>query len=266
MNIPAKGKLLAIGLAGVLAVGATGIVLAQDPGGDGEDLTPREHLRRDVRVVIGVHAIVEASGLDGTVFREGFAAGQTINEVLTANGLDPAAVKAEVLANLEDRLAARVADGGLEQAKADEILANAAVKLDELMASVPDGDGEHRHPVFKARLGLLESAAEFIGVEVDELVAELRETDGTVASVAEAHGVDVDALIDSMVADATIRINEAVANGDLDVERAEEITSGLEEKMTNFVNEGPRVRPHGGMRPFRGGEMPSEEQQEGPTS
>ena len=67
----------------------------------------------------------------------------------------------------------------------------------------------------------LETVAEAIGIEVDELQEAL--ADGqTIAEAAEANGADVDAVVDSLVAAAT--------------ERVEEMLAELPERMEDFVN------------------------------
>lgn len=86
-------------------------------------------------------------------------------------------------------------------------------------------------------------AAEAIGIEADELLAALRDGQ-TIAEVAEANGVEAQAVVDALVADATARIDARVAAGDLDAERAEEIKANLPERMTALVNgEHRRHRP-----------------------
>ena len=65
-------------------------------------------------------------------------------------------------------------------------------------------------------------AAEYLGLEVDDVKAALR--DGkTLATLAGEQDKSVDGLIDAMVAAATARIDEAVAEGDLDEAKAAEI-------------------------------------------
>ena len=235
-------KMAAIGAAALLAVGVTGVVLAQDPGTEAPAESRAHGPGRAVRAVIAVRNMIEASGLDASLFREGFRNGQSINDVLAANGGDSATVEAQALAELETKLAERVAAGDLDQARADEILANARERLANLMAHVPDGDHRGVFPRVRLGLGILESAAETIGITAADLAREVRETDGTIASVAEAHGVDPQVVIDAAVAKGSSRIDEAVANGRITAERGEEMTANLAGRVTRFVNENPPRR------------------------
>jgi len=95
----------------------------------------------------------------------------------------------------------------------------------------------------------LEAAAEALGMEVDELRDAL-EDGSTIADVAGERSVDVQAVIDAMVADATERIDQRVADGDLDADRAAELKEELPERITDLVNgEGPRGGPGFGRGP-----------------
>jgi hypothetical protein len=92
----------------------------------------------------------------------------------------------------------------------------------------------------------LEAAAEAIGIEPDALRAEL-EDGKTLAEVAQAHGVEVQALVDALVADANEHLDEAVANGRLTQEEADEKKANLQERITARVNgERPEGAPEGG--------------------
>lgn len=87
--------------------------------------------------------------------------------------------------------------------------------------------------------GGLTTAAETIGIEVDALRQAL--ADGkTIAEVASENRVEVQAVIDALVAEANTRIDEAVANGRITAEQAEEHRANAIGKITTFVNEGPQ--------------------------
>lgn len=78
-------------------------------------------------------------------------------------------------------------------------------------------------------------AAEALGMGEDELADAL--ADGSsIADVAGEREVDLQAVIEALVAAATVDIDQAVADGDLDAERAAELKEGLSERVTAFVN------------------------------
>jgi hypothetical protein len=80
-----------------------------------------------------------------------------------------------------------------------------------------------------------EAAAEAIGIEVEDLRTAL--ADGqTIAEVAEANGVAVEDVIAAMVAEAQEHLAEAVADGRIEQDRADEIGADLEARITDLVN------------------------------
>jgi hypothetical protein len=93
----------------------------------------------------------------------------------------------------------------------------------------------------------LDAAAEALNLSADDLRARLRDG-GTLAQVAQEQNVDVQAVIDAMVADATARIDQKVQEGDLTAEEANERKANLEERITRLVNEGPPERGGRGER------------------
>jgi hypothetical protein len=97
----------------------------------------------------------------------------------------------------------------------------------------------------------LETVAGFLGMEVDELAADLK--DG--ASIADIAGDDVEDVIDALVAEQEDRIDEAVANGRLSEEEAEEVRAAVTDRVVAMVNgEHPTDLKPFGMDHFHGRE------------
>ena len=70
----------------------------------------------------------------------------------------------------------------------------------------------------------------------DELREALEADDTSLADVAGEQGVEVDELVDALVAAAQERIAQAVEEGDLTQEQADERLADLEERVTARVN------------------------------
>jgi hypothetical protein len=87
----------------------------------------------------------------------------------------------------------------------------------------------------------LDAAATALGMTREELRAELDE-DTTIADVAEARNVDVQKVIDAMVADAKAHLAEKVAEGRLTQAEADAKAATLTERITQLVNEGKPAR------------------------
>jgi polyhydroxyalkanoate synthesis regulator phasin len=132
-----------------------------------------------------------------------------------------------------------VEDGTLTQDQADAV-------ADALRDARPDhfpgfGPWSGRGP-FAVGGSLLEEAADTIGIEVDDLLDAVRDGQ-TIAEVAEGEGVDPQTVIDAIVAQARERLDEAVADGRIDQEDADEHLADLDERITEFVNEGFAALP-----------------------
>jgi uncharacterized protein YidB (DUF937 family) len=152
------------------------------------------------------------------------------------------------------------ADKGVDvQTVVDALVADATKRLDEMKASLPermtelvnrtgwgehDGPGGHHHG---ARRIALDTAAKAIGISAADLRTAL-EGGSTVAEVATAHGVEVQTVVNALVAEATTRIDAAVADGRLDADRAAQIKAELPDRITARVNgedPGPGDGPFG---------------------
>ena len=94
----------------------------------------------------------------------------------------------------------------------------------------------------------LDAAAEALGLSVEDLRTALSEGQ-SLADVAAANGVDVQSVIDALVAEAQAHMAEKVAEGDLTQEEADERLATVTERITAMVNgERPEGPPEGGLR------------------
>ena len=244
MRLNGRTRLLTMGLAAALAIGTlgAGVAMAQDRGESPPGETEREyrHPRVAHRILKGLlHSIVENSGLEPATFREGFAAGKSINQVLEENGVDPAAVQAAVLGDVDAKLDELVGDGTLTQLQADRIYAAAEEKLPALMERVPDPDGRdgpRRGPVARFFRGLVQSAADALAMEPRALAERLRGGE-SVADVAAEQGVAIETVEAEVLGDATARIDQAVAEERISEEQGERMKARLEERIESFLTE-----------------------------
>ena len=93
----------------------------------------------------------------------------------------------------------------------------------------------------------LDTVAEVLGVDVDELAAKLQDG-STIADIAGSKTADV---IAALLTEQESRIDEAEANGRLSEQEADEVRSALADQVTAMVNgEGPIGMGHFGMGPF----------------
>jgi hypothetical protein len=128
---------------------------------------------------------------------------------------------------VEDALSGLVDDGTITQDQADAVEG----ALDDAR---PDHGFGHRGFLLGPG-GDLSTLADSLGIDEDRLRSDL-EDGKTIADIAEEQGVDVQDVVDDIVAAQRERLDEAVADGDLTQEEADEILAGAEERVTAFVN------------------------------
>jgi hypothetical protein len=149
----------------------------------------------------------------------------------------------ETVDRIRDALDGLVDDGSLSSEQADEVAT----------ALADAGFGGHGgHPW---RGLALETAADALGMTEDELRDALHEDGATLAQLAEEQDVPVEDLVAALVAAAEERIAQAVEDGRISQERADEQRSHLEERITEWVNADLPDRPghgHGGRGPLGG--------------
>lgn len=135
---------------------------------------------------------------------------------------------------LNETLKPLVDAGTITQAQADAVIA-------ALKEAGPKG-GEHGRGG-KGGPGM-DVAAQALGMTADELHTAL---DGgqTLAQVASDKGVNVQVVIDALVASATNHINEEVTSGEITQAEADQKLADLTQRVTDRVN---NPRPEGGPR------------------
>jgi hypothetical protein len=156
---------------------------------------------------------------------------------------------------IRDALAGLVSDGSITQEQADEV------------ATTLDGSDALRGPGGHGGGGrglALDAAAEALGMTADELRTALEVDGTTLADVAEAQGVETGTLVDALVAAATERITDAVTEGRLTQEEADERIAALPERIAAMVEEELRFGGHG-HGPRRGGPAPDGSTDDGTT-
>ena len=100
------------------------------------------------------------------------------------------------------------------------------------------------------RVNKLDAAAKALGITADELMTDLRNGQ-SIADVAKAKNVDVNKVVDALVAEAQSKLDAAVKDGDLTQDEANKLKSDLKDHITDLVNNaGPF-----GERHFRSGDF-----------
>jgi hypothetical protein len=140
---------------------------------------------------------------------------------------------ANATARIRTELQNLVDDGTITAAQADAVAADLAASLPEHGPWGAGGTGgRHRHPGFDG-----EVLAGLLGIDVETLRSDLR-SGQTVAEIAAAQGVDLQTVIDSLVAEAKAHLDLSVENGRLTQDEADARLTEVSERITDFVNNG----------------------------
>lgn len=139
---------------------------------------------------------------------------------------------------LREVLQPLVDDGTIDASQADAV-------ADHLAESRPErgerGDRAGHRGGREGRHGNGAAVAELLGIDQETLRAEL-EAGKSIADIAEANDVDVQGVIDALIADAESHIEMATEHG-LDEERAAARLESITERITEAVN---KTRPTDG--------------------
>ncbi len=206
----------------------------------GEQRGPRDNGRNFLQ------QIIEELGLDTDEVRAQLADGATVGEILEASGNSVDAVIGTVITEATERLSALVTEGTITQAQMDERLANMETRLGELMTRTFDGsnrpDRPNRDNSPRGARQLVQIVAEATGLEATDIVAQVRDG-ATLAEVIEANGGSVEAVSNTALSAVTERVNERLANGEIDEEQAAQFLERAATMIENALN---------GTRPQRG--------------
>jgi predicted DNA-binding protein YlxM (UPF0122 family) len=269
MAILAAAVILAGGIVGGIVTGAIPVQAEDDDPwpwpGSGRRWGGAESMQEILETV------AEVLGLAPEDLRTELQDGKTLGEVAEAEGVDTQAIVDAVHAQVSEMLQEAVENGRLTQEQADQILERLAECDGEQLRCLGLPFGPSLGTRGDSRMGGgwwgpwggLDAAAEVLGMETDELTAELR--DGkTLAEIAEEKGVDFEAVQDAMIAQMEQMVQEAEDEGTLSPECAECARQHLGECEENWPQRadgffGMKGGRHGGPGFFGPGESAAEE-------
>jgi aminoglycoside phosphotransferase family enzyme len=218
--------LLLTGAMGIAAVSAqSGSETAEPTAG----ITARGLIGNGDRIL--AQSVADAIGLEPRELLPLLRDGLTLAEIVESNGGDVEAVIADAVADGTARIAEVLANGRLTEERAEALTANLETFYRNAMSRTL---GQHRTQM-TAGAGVPRLAAEQTGLLPREVVAEIRDG-STLADVLTENGVEVDAFLEAAVAQAEIRLDQAVSNGRITQERADEMLNNLRERLTQRLN------------------------------
>jgi hypothetical protein len=153
--------------------------------------------------------VAKALGIDEATLKTELQGGKTIADVAKAKSIDINTVINAIVENEKAQLAQAVTDGKLTQAQADARLADAQTRATDFVnGTMPQKGGaqggQRGGPKGGAHGGgaMLTAAAQALGMDEASLTTELQ-AGKTIADVAKAKGVDINTVINAIVAQET---------------------------------------------------------------
>lgn len=221
----------ALVLAAVLAVGSVQQASAQGPDG-GRAHGPRVRLVQAV-----MSAVQDATGLDVADIRTQLRDGKTLSEIVTENGGDPQAVIDAAKAQLTQEIDQALSDGKITAERAENAKNNLDSALDLVMNSMTPQRQQPIRDRVQNRIerSLVGTIADLAGIEAQDIVQEWRDG-ASLAEIAEAHGLTVDAVLTEAEARVTEDVNQAVADGNLTQEQADRLLDTLHDRLERRLN------------------------------
>ena len=178
----------------------------------------------------------QALGIPVEELRTALQGGKSMAQVAQERNVDVQKVIDALVAAETAAIDKAVADGMLTQAQADQRKANLAARVREgVERAGPRGRGGHGghgghgkgwHGGGVARVDDIAVAAQVIGIPAEELRTALQ-GGKSMAQVAQERNVDVQRVIDAMIAADTSAIDKAVTDGRLTQAQADERKAGL---------------------------------------
>jgi uncharacterized protein YidB (DUF937 family) len=202
-------------------------------------------------LVLGVAGLGAAGAIAASkVFSPRAESKAVIDDAAAQLGIEPSELSDALKQALENRIDEAFEQGRLTEEQAERLKERLEANEVPLLFGLGGprlhdfGGFGHGRPGL-VRLGILEAAASYLGMSEEELRKALH--DKTLGEIAKEKGKSAAGLVDQLVATQTKRIDEAVDNGKLTDEQADELKEGLEDRMQALVDgefESPRARGH----------------------
>lgn len=217
-----------------MVFGAVGVSFAQGPLGDrGGNRGGHRGGLALVRIVTDTAA--ESVGMDTREFLQSAEAGQTLSDLITANGGDPAQVAADAKVEAEAQIDEALANERITEERATELKAELDTKIQEIL------DHELGQRMINARVNfglrriVMDVVTETTGLEVQDVRQELRDGKSLATIIAE-NGGDIAAIKAQIISDATEQINQAVTDDKLSQEDADTLLAELDAHVEELLN------------------------------
>jgi hypothetical protein len=175
-----------------------------------------------------IQIVVEQTGLTVREIGEQVRGGFTLAEIITANGGSVEEVTNAAIAQAAERINEAVANGRITQERADEMIAALADNVSNMLNFDAVARGQQRM--------IVQRVAGETGLSGREALSQWQ-AGGTLADILTANGEDVQAFIDETLTRTETRLSEAVTNGRLTQEQADQRLVDLRTLLPELLNQ-----------------------------
>ena len=194
-----------------------------------------------------VAAIEEQTGLSQEDLRTRLQGGESLADIVEAEGGDLEAVVTAALTGLDDKVDALVKAGRLESDQVDDYKAAAEQRVRDWLAGTNDGfRGKSRGRMGGKSHGLIAIVSEQTSVSVEDIRTKLADGESLADVIEEAEG-DLTAVTDAAMASFETRLTTAIENGRVSTEQADELRQSTRERIEAAlqVDGGSTYKGHG---------------------
>jgi hypothetical protein len=212
-------------------MGGPGFTMRGGPGGFGLGLDGPGGPRGGGAGILGADVLTPAASFLGvplSTLQADLKGGKTLAQEATAKGKTAAALIDAIVASEKTVLDAENAAGWITDAQETSMLSNLKDAVTRLVNSGPPVPGT-------AHVGLLDTAATYLGMTVSDLQAALK-SGKTLADEATAKGKTVDGLVQALVAPQKTELDKHVTAGDITQAQENTILGDLTSHLTDLVN------------------------------
>ncbi|HMF05209.1 MAG TPA: hypothetical protein VKH17_10370 [Acidimicrobiia bacterium] len=219
-----KKLVAAVAVSGLLVAGGASIAAAAGPGQGGRGHGALRAAGQTAASTIGISPEELRSQIQG---------GKTVAQIATEHGVDPNAVVNAIVAALTQEIDQKAAAGSIDANRA----AQAKQKLPDVAGRFVNETKPRRE--YRILKDAAQAAAKEIGVSTSDL-KDARKKGKSIAQVAKDHDKSVDDVVNAIVKAATADVDQAVKDGKLDSQKADQIKKNLPDRAKQLVNREPR--------------------------
>ena len=208
-----------------------------------------------------ITAVAKALNMSEADLRAALVDGKSVADLAAEKKVDLQTVINAVMAEAKTRLDAAVSSGQITQERADQMLVNMAQMVPEHLNQpfAPGngmmGSGLNWGPGFERGFDMLTTVAKTLDMADADLLSAVQ--DGkTIATIAKDKGVDLQKVIDAILAERKTQLDAAVAAGTITQARADLMLQNMKENLPDRLNQtmgmGQGMGGQRGMRHGRG--------------